>query len=199
MKLDIQKFAGDVGAIETSTPTSGNLIDETALYQYHTQMKSYVTGKVSGKQNSLSTAQLNACNSGITSTKVSTYDGYATSKQDKISDTGWVNITLASDVSVGTLGGTPQYRKVGNHVFIRGGYKGTKGSGTLTLGTLPTGVRPLNNVYDFNSIGGTRIARTYVNTSGNIVLEWVWTLQANPAAYTGAFDWVNVEMDFWVD
>lgn len=39
--------------------------------------------RVDGKQGSLSTAQLNACNSGITSTKVSTYDGYATTINGK--------------------------------------------------------------------------------------------------------------------
>lgn len=39
---------------------------------------SKVITDISGKQNSLTTAQLNACNSGITSSKVSTYDGYAT-------------------------------------------------------------------------------------------------------------------------
>lgn len=38
------------------------------------------------KQTQLTTAQLNAVNSGITSEKVSTYDWYATSKQDKIDD-----------------------------------------------------------------------------------------------------------------
>lgn len=36
------------------------------------------------KQSALSAAQLNACNSGITSSKVSAYDGYASSKQDVI-------------------------------------------------------------------------------------------------------------------
>lgn len=39
--------------------------------------------RVDGKQGSLNTNQLNACNSGITSTKVSTYDGYATTINGK--------------------------------------------------------------------------------------------------------------------
>lgn len=49
------------------------------------------TEDLNQKQNSLTAAQLNAVNSGITSTKVSTYDGYATSignKVDKISGKG---------------------------------------------------------------------------------------------------------------
>lgn len=38
------------------------------------------------KQDNLTTTQLNAVNSGITSAKVTQYDGYATSKQDKLTD-----------------------------------------------------------------------------------------------------------------
>lgn len=41
---------------------------------------------ISGKQDALTEAQLNAVNSGITADKVSAYDAYATGKQDKLSD-----------------------------------------------------------------------------------------------------------------
>lgn len=51
-------------------------LDKTGLQYFWSLLKT----KLAGKQNSLSTAQLNACNSGITSTKVSTYDGYASGK-----------------------------------------------------------------------------------------------------------------------
>ena len=46
---------------------------------------SYVTTQISTKQDNLSEEQLAAVNSGITKTKVDTYDGYATNKQDKLS------------------------------------------------------------------------------------------------------------------
>lgn len=55
---------------------------------------------ISGKQDNLSADQLNAVNSGITSTKVSTYDGYATTiagKQATISDLA----TIRSNASTG--------------------------------------------------------------------------------------------------
>lgn len=42
---------------------------------------------VNAKQNKLTTTQLNAINSGITATKVSTYDTYATSKQNALTQT----------------------------------------------------------------------------------------------------------------
>lgn len=39
MKLDIQRFAAD-------PPTSGNLIDEECLYEYHQNIKTYYVQKV---------------------------------------------------------------------------------------------------------------------------------------------------------
>lgn len=59
-----------------------------------------INSALNGKQASLSTAQLNACNSGITSGKVSTYDGYASQisgKYTKPSD-GIPKTDLASAV-----------------------------------------------------------------------------------------------------
>ena len=58
--------------------------------------KTFVNTGLSGKQDSLSTAQLNAVNSGITSAKVSTYDGYATiisGKADKATTLSGYGIT----------------------------------------------------------------------------------------------------------
>ena len=58
-------------ATNATNDADGNEITET----YAT--KSELTSGLSGKQATLSSAQLNAVNSGITSTKVSTYDGYS--------------------------------------------------------------------------------------------------------------------------
>lgn len=55
----------------------------TAAYKYSNWT---LLSSIEYKQTQLTTAQLNAVNSGITSEKVGTYDWYATSKQDKISD-----------------------------------------------------------------------------------------------------------------
>ena len=58
-------------ATKATQDASGNVITST----YAT--KSELTSGLSGKQATLTSAQLNAVNSGITSTKVSTYDGYS--------------------------------------------------------------------------------------------------------------------------
>ena len=69
-------------------------LDDNGLTYYHSKVKTLL----SGKQNSLSNAQLNAVNSGITSGKVSTYDGYASTianKADKATTLSGYGITNA--------------------------------------------------------------------------------------------------------
>lgn len=55
------------------------------------------------KQNTLSQAQLNAVNSGITATKVSKYDDYENTKQGKL--TAGDNITISADNVISATGG----------------------------------------------------------------------------------------------
>ena len=49
-------------------------------------VKTYADTELAKKQDKLSTAQMNAVNSGITAFKVATYDGYADGKQDKLTE-----------------------------------------------------------------------------------------------------------------
>ena len=67
-----------------------------------------LNNKISGKQDTLSDAQIAATNSGITSTKVSTYDGYATTiagKQAMITDSNKLDASLVSGLAtVATTG-----------------------------------------------------------------------------------------------
>lgn len=78
---------GNTGSnVKASTyGVSGTLTatDETGL-PTSKAVATYVGGQLGAKQDNLSETQLAAVNSGITKAKVGTYDGYATSKQDKI-------------------------------------------------------------------------------------------------------------------
>lgn len=49
-------------------------------------VKTYADAELAKKQDKLSTAQMNAVNSGITASKVAAYDGYANGKQDKLTE-----------------------------------------------------------------------------------------------------------------
>ena len=75
--IDFSYRAFNLSCDLTPTEDSINLVTSGGV-------KSYVDSGLSGKQSTLTTAQLNAVNSGITSTKVSTYDGYATGKQNTL-------------------------------------------------------------------------------------------------------------------
>ena len=96
-------------ATNATNDADGNEITET----YAT--KSELTSGLSGKQATLSSAQLNAVNSGITSTKVSTYDGYnakITAAQDAADDAAAAAAAAQSTASgklssiSGSTGGT---------------------------------------------------------------------------------------------
>lgn len=87
-------------------------------------------------------------------------------------DAGWVNLTLTSGVA--SYGGTqtPQCRKVGNTVFVRGAVKNVLGAGVLA--TLPVGCRP-ERVFHFlqnkSASGGVpMIARWKIESDGDIVM-----------------------------
>jgi hypothetical protein len=53
-----------------------NYLDSNGLLYLWQKIKNLVTNATSGKQDTLTTAQLNAANSGITAAKVTKYDGY---------------------------------------------------------------------------------------------------------------------------
>lgn len=76
----------------TATATELNVLDgitaTTTELNYTDGVTSNIQTQLNGKQASLSTTQLNAVNSGITSSKVSTYDGYASTLNGKLSLSG---------------------------------------------------------------------------------------------------------------
>jgi len=57
-----------------------------------------------------------------------------------MADSGWVNLPLASGATA-ISGAVPQYRRIGNMVYLRGGFTNILGSVTA-MATLPSGFRP---------------------------------------------------------
>ena len=74
VKASGKTIASSVTNDATSVPTSQ-------------AVKTYADTELAKKQDKLSQAQMNAVNSGITASKVATYDGYGTNKQDKLNAT----------------------------------------------------------------------------------------------------------------
>ncbi|MBR3782784.1 MAG: hypothetical protein IKL14_05375 [Alphaproteobacteria bacterium] len=75
-----------IDAIATNTTAINTINDGEVMNSGITAAKvTQYDGYASGKQDALSTDQLNAVNSGITAAKVTQYDGYASGKQDTLS------------------------------------------------------------------------------------------------------------------
>lgn len=97
---------------------------------------------LSSKQDTLSDAQMNAVNSGVTSAKIATYDNYATSKQDIISD--------LSTIRTNALSGASAYATIqgyGDIVTHNASEFATSSQGTLADSALQSGddISELNN------------------------------------------------------
>lgn len=114
-------------------------------------------------------------------------------------DSGWQNISRASGYNAGSLG-TPQYKKVGNQVFIRGSWSTSNsiGSSSVVLGTLPSGYRP---PYDTRWIvpenGTGYIGRVSIATDGEIKLDWFGNTFGSRD--TGSFTNIITNFNFWID
>lgn len=104
----------------------------------------------------------------------------------------WMSIPLASGISQGTYGGRPQYRKMGDIVYICGGVTGITSAGTR-VGTLPTGYRPSSNRYFFGPSQGSAVTRWYITSAGDIYLEWCRMVADGSEVYSRTW-W---EFDFW--
>ena len=157
LSSDINLSAADVGVTEAAFPGLNKTGTVTAV-KINNETKNPASGVVdlgtvitahqdiTGKQDKLNDTQLAAVNSGITATKVGTYDGYATTiagKQDKLSTAqlGAVNSGITA-AKVGTydgyadkitaLEGKPGLDKVGTVTNVSAGV-GLKVTGTASV------------------------------------------------------------------
>ena len=154
LSSDISLGASDVGVTEAAFPGLNKTGTVTTVKMNGTtknpifgvvDLGSVITAHqdISGKQDKLTTDQLNAVNSGITATKVDIYDGYATSKQDKLT-TDQLNAVNSGITSakvdtydgyaskISTLEGKPGLDKVGTVTNVSTGV-GLKVTSTATV------------------------------------------------------------------
>ena len=154
LSSDINLGASDVGVTEAAFPGLNKTGTVTAVKMNGTtknpasgvvDLGTVITAHqdISGKQDKLTTDQLNAVNSGITAAKVSTYDGYATGKQDKLS-TAQLNAVNSGITSgkvttydgyaskISTLESKPGLDKVGTVTNVSAGV-GLKVTGTAAV------------------------------------------------------------------
>lgn len=115
-------------------------------------------------------------------------------KATAATDTGWLTLPLAQGIS-GYGNSVPQYRKIGNIVFIRGAVQNVLERNTV-IGTLPEGFRPtVSHSYIQNTSMRTgnvgMNARLAIRSNGEILIETI----SDGASY-GEDKWFPLHTDF---
>ncbi len=123
-----------------------------------------------------------------------------------ISDTGWISLGLSDEVAEANLntgrnGKGCFYRVVnGNHVYVAFNcsfaYSGSPV--TISAAGIPAPYKPSRNTYAMNTTNGRGIARSFVNSSGDVRIDHVQNMAAaeSTAAYT--VNWIDGYIDYWV-
>lgn len=117
----------------------------------------------------------------------------------------WKALTLKNNFeNKGFEANQLEYRKIGNHVYIRGSVKfpddATWTGSAIQVADLPTIIAPKKgDHYSMNACGGERIARVIATATGGLSIEWIRRLTdgANDTTTTGL--WVSMNVDYWVD
>lgn len=118
--------------------------------------------------------------------------------KEATADSGWRTLPLNEGIEPYNEANTPQYRKIGKLVIIRGTVKGVTARNTV-IGNLPVGYRPTKaNPYVQNtSLGSGNVAtqtRVTVTTTGDIKLEAI-----SSDAVFGADKWFPIATMFLID
>lgn len=115
-------------------------------------------------------------------------------------DSGWIDITLSGNVQTYTNNNRPQYRKIGNVVYLRGSAKNITADNT-TIGVLPAGYRPTDMSHNYlqptsNENSSTNFCRIKVGTDGAIIVEGI--SNGITATYNSS-DWFPINTCFLID
>jgi hypothetical protein len=96
------------------------------------------------------------------------YNGSWSSWTQSEKDTGWIDLSISSGWSYQYESDKPQYRKIGNIVYLRGLLNATTDASGI-IATLPSGYRPLGYFVRFTcSLNQTDYANVQVNAEGVI-------------------------------
>lgn len=85
-------------------------------------------------------------------------------------DSGWLDLPLATGIAAYNEPQKPRYRKIGKTVFLTGVLKGVTAS-DVTIATLPSGYRPSKRVIIPIACVGQMIGKISIDTDGSIVLN----------------------------
>jgi hypothetical protein len=101
-----------------------------------------------------------------------------------VADTGWADLTLKNGWTAATGNRSPQFRRIGKVVYLRGRAVGAASTST-TLATLPVGFIPgqVGRWSVLSAGGGTALAVANVSTTGDITATQAAEPNLDPIAF----------------
>lgn len=120
--------------------------------------------------------------------------------QPLLRDTGWIDVTtfLTSRIVDHDTSQNVQYRRINNHVYVRGTIEITNYLANTQVFTLPEGYRPGFSAWRINGATGSNVARVLVNKDGVLKVEYARNL-TDGAVFTGDLTWVDISIDYFID
>ncbi len=113
----------------------------------------------------------------------------------------WTSLTLENGATPATLGTrpVPSYRKIGARVYVEGSVSlAIPESGSIRIATLPEDCKPKQNTYKLVPCSSYRVARIFVNSSGQLCVEWIFNL-TDGSRYSGNISWIQMDISYFVD
>lgn len=125
-----------------------------------------------------------------------------------VSDTGWIDLGIASTASepdseydFGRNGIGCYYRVInGNHVYVAFNcaceYAGENVQ--LNATAIPSKYRPSRYCYSMLPVGGKSVVRAFVSPVGAIKIGWIQSLTSGADTTSASVTWVDGYIDYWV-
>lgn len=119
-------------------------------------------------------------------------------------ETDWIDLGLSSSVreassNFGNYIGCA-YRVIGRHVFVAFscGFDFDGSAVFVNANKIASEYRPQRNQYAMCATGGRSVARVIVNSSGNVVVDWVQVMSASSVTESATVNWVSGYVDYWI-
>ena len=123
-----------------------------------------------------------------------------------ISDTGWISLGLSDAVAEATIhigrnGKGCFYRVInGNHVYVAFDcsfmYSGSPV--LVNASKIPEKYRPVRTIYEINPTNGNYMAKTYVNTNGEVLIYHVQNIASAEMTGEVTVNWMDGYIDYFV-
>ena len=129
-----------------------------------------------------------------------------TGKTVVVSDTGWISLGLADTVNASTsnfgrIGTGCSYRVInGNHVYVAFNCAFSYSGSAVTVGgsMIPAPYKPARNQYALCTTNGRGIARVFVNSTGDVRIDYVQNMASAETTSSITVNWIDGYIDYWV-